>query len=134
MKRLIICIVTLLILCNSIYAFKYRIDTIEYNTIGNFSPEALNNITNIDTQRLLNYDELDLYLEEIEFKLLNTRLCNEVDFDYYENNCLGDSSRGSDRRRAHYNSLYLIISIEETGNFIAAPYPKYDSNKGFEGK
>jgi len=137
MKRLIICIVTLLILCNSIYAFKYRIDTIEYNTIGNFSPEALNNITNIDTQRLfLNYDELDLYLEEIEFKLLNTRLCNEVDFDYYENTLIVWETAAEDQTGEEHIiiPLYLIISIEETGNFIAAPYPKYDSNKGFEGK
>ena len=137
MKRLSIVVLSCLFLCNFLYAFKYRIDEVEYNTVGNFSAETLNSIINVDKERLfLSYDELVTYLEEIEFKLLNTRLCNEVDFDYYENTLIvWEQEKDAQTGENHIIiPLYLIISIEETGNFIAAPYPKYDSNKGFEGK
>ncbi len=118
-------------------AFKYCLADIVFYTDGKFSTEVLEKTAAIDTARLFsNLDELDAYLLQIEASLLATRLCNSVDFNYYENT-LQVWEKKTDPETGEEQiviPLYLIVTIEETGNFVIAPYPKFDSNSGFEGK
>lgn len=136
MKRLLISTLALFFSL-SLWAVQYQIASVEYNIIGNFSTASLDAFINIDREKKFsNLNEFSQYLEDIESRLLNTRLCNKVEFDFYENTMLVWESYSNEETGEEIViiPLYLLITIEETGNFIAAPYPKFDSNRGFEGK
>jgi len=137
MKRSSILFLLFFFIADSLFAFKYKIEQIEFITTGSVNTSVIEKEASISTEKLFsNTDELYLYLVEIEEKLLNTRLFNSIDFDYYENtlsvwNTFYDEEN---QKEEIVVPLYLIVRVEETGNFIIAPYPKFDSNKGFEAK
>lgn len=135
MKKIIFSVLFVL-LVNSVFAFKYRFEQIECTTDGNFSQETLLRLIDIDTSKHYNtLEDIDYFLEQVEQSLLNTRLCNTVDFTYYENTLSVWETVTDENGDEHIViPLYLIIDIEQTGNFIVVPYPKFDSNTGLEAK
>lgn len=102
---------------------QYKIDTVTYNIKGITREYALKKAVPVDTKKVFKTKEdLDLYLANLEQKILNQRVLERVNFDLDFNEVEG----------ATIISVLLTINTVDTWNIIALPYPKYDSNNGFQ--
>ena len=100
------------------FSQSYIINSVDYEITGKTKKEYLETKLNIQVnQEFKTENDLNAYIEEIKQKLDNLRVIESyeilteiiLDENYFVN---------------------LIIKTTDTKNFIALPYPKYDSNEG----
>ena len=67
--------------------------------------------------------DLDAFIIDIKQRLINERLFESVEIDVEES----ETENGA-------NEVFLNVKTVDSGHFLFMPYPKYDSNEGFEFK
>ena len=100
----------------------YRITIVHYNIKGLTRKYPLSQAVPIDTNRIFASEEaLQHYLDDLEQQFKNIRIIQTVKIhrEY------GDTDNQS------VIPVILTIAITDTWNFIAVPYPSFDSNSGF---
>jgi hypothetical protein len=101
----------------------YVIRTLDFNITGRTRPFAI-----IDTGEFKEGEEirgtanLEKYIRDKTQLLVNQRVLEEVRIDYTLGQAEGDGKIPVD----------LLITVKDTWNLIGVPYPKYDTNSGFE--
>lgn len=101
----------------------YYIRHIEYNITGRTRVFALIYHGKFqEGEQLQGRDALEQYLQEKIQLLVNQRVLEEIRIDP----AIGEA----DERGAV--PVDLLVSVKDTWNIIAIPYPQYDSNSGFE--
>ncbi|MEL3906169.1 MAG: hypothetical protein P1P65_03930 [Treponema sp.] len=101
----------------------YQITAVTYSIKGMTRQYPLSRAVPIDKTRLFHSaEELELYIDELKQKFTNIRVIQSVEIqaDYQE--------AGNE----NIIPVTLSISVTDTWNFIAVPYPSFDSNSGFE--
>ena len=110
------------IFCSFCFSQTYIINSVNYEITGKTKKEYLDNKLNIEIKKEFETENnLNNYLDEIKQKLDNIRVIESYEVlteiileeNYFVN---------------------LIIKTVDTKNFIALPYPKYDTNEGFVAK
>ena len=100
----------------------YRITIVHYNIKGLTRKYPLSQAVPIDTNRIFASEEaLQHYLDDLEQQFKNIRIIQTVKIDRE----YGDTDNQS------VIPVILTIAITDTWNFIAVPYPSFDSNSGF---
>ncbi|OJF77666.1 MAG: hypothetical protein BKP49_01425 [Treponema sp. CETP13] len=109
-----------------IFAEKYKITSFEYNITGRTKEYPLNSKITIDTDTIfLSTEELNAYLESLKQEFLNQRVLESTKIEpQFEN----------PQDITEPIQVHLLITIVDSWNFIAFPYPLYDSNDGFSAK
>ncbi|MGL4986111.1 MAG: hypothetical protein ACRC5H_03120 [Treponemataceae bacterium] len=102
----------------------FRIDFVQYTITGKTKPEAAQNLVFIDKKRKFTEAELDNYLESIKKKFYNHRFYDTVTIE--KNFVLPED------KTENITLVDVNILLTESKSFIILPYPKYDSNSGFE--
>lgn len=114
-----------------VFSFSYKINSVTYNITGKTKKSAIRRMVPIDTSRIFKTeDEFAAYLRDVNIQMNNTRTFQTVSYDYRTHPA--DENAGEDA-----NALYLADltwTLLDTKHLIIAPYPKYNSNSGFEGK
>jgi len=101
----------------------FIIDKFDFNIKGMTKPYAIIRNGELKTGEIFNgYEALQKYIADKTQLLLNQRVLKTARIDY---------TVGEKQADGKY-PLVLLISTEDTWNIIALPYPKYDSNTGFE--
>lgn len=106
-------------------SFKYKIVHVEYDIDGRTREYALNKNLDIRINKIFNSKtQFDEYIKYLRHDLTNQRVLETATLEYTEgpvdeNNVIPVS---------------LFIQAEDTWNLLPVPYPKYDSNNGFEFK
>ena len=129
MKKIVVALLFSLISSYCIFAQSYKIDDYSFNitaskglNIGKTSESALLMKYPIDTKTIFHTKEdLEKYIDNYEQQLLNTRAFETVELNY---NVQPDEA----------NNLYkidLVFNLVDSNHLLALPYPKYDSNTGF---
>lgn len=101
----------------------YKIKNVTFNSKGKTKPYAIKrNITDIDYERIfLSKEEFENYLKDIRQKITNTRLVENIEFNYVviekDNNL---------------NIADVIYSFSDSKSFLMFPKPTLDTNSGFE--
>lgn len=110
------------IFCALGYSQSYIINSVNYEITGKTKTEYLENNLNIEINKKFETEnDFQIYLDEIKQKLDNLRVIESYEIlseIILEENYFVD----------------LIIKTVDTKNFIALPYPKYDTNEGFVAK
>ena len=111
-----------LVFCTFGFSQTYIINSVDYEITGKTKTEYLQNNLNIQLNKEFE-TEIDFqnYIDEIKQKLDNLRVIESYEIlteiileeNYFVN---------------------LVIKTVDTKNFIALPYPKYDTNEGFVAK
>lgn len=102
---------------------RYRITAVTYDIKGTTRLFPLSLAVPIDTDRVFASRALiDSYLADVEIRLNNQRVFESARVD----SAYGES--GTDG----IIPVALVVHTVDTWNVIALPYPKYDSNSGFE--
>ncbi|WP_027727458.1 hypothetical protein [Treponema sp. C6A8] len=110
-----------------LFAEKYQISDVEYETEGAFgfgktNPYSLSLNVEVDKKRVFETEAAFLhYKDDYIQRLKNTRLFSKIEVDYAY-----DEEDENGIRKVHL-SVHTVDSI----HILAFPYPKYDSNKGF---
>ncbi|MBP3710663.1 MAG: hypothetical protein J6I73_09760 [Treponema sp.] len=124
MKKLLSMAIVSFLLLTPIFSLSYRITSVTYNIKGKTKAYAVDRTVKIDTTTVFADEEsLDAYIKDYKQRLENTRMFDEVIVEY--TTALSDEEP----------ELYLVIitaTLDDSFHFIGAPYPKYDSNDGFE--
>ena len=111
-----------LVFCIFGYSQSYIINSVNYEITGKTKSEYLENNLNIEINKKFETEnDFQNYIDEIKQKLDNLRVIESYEIltevileeNYFVN---------------------LIIKTVDTKNFIALPYPKYDTNEGFVAK
>lgn len=114
----------------SLYAEKYQITNVEYNTKGAFgvgttNSYALEQKVEIDKKRVFADEETFIkYKDDYIQRLKNTRVFQKVEVDYSY----------SEPDENDIRKVTLFVNTEDAIHILAVPYPKYDSNNGFSFK
>lgn len=103
----------------------YQIAAVNYDIKGLIRQYPLSQAVPIDTVRIFDSEEaLQHYINDLEQRFKNIRVIQSVRIDTK----YGDSDSSA------IIPVTLSISITNTWNFIAVPYPSFDSNSGFQVK
>jgi hypothetical protein len=101
----------------------YVITEFKFDVKGRTGTDAiLYNSELKEGEELKGRDELEKYIKDKTQMLLNHRVLAKVQIDY---------TIGEKQQDGKF-PVTLLISVEDTWNIIAVPYPKYDTNTGFE--
>lgn len=101
----------------------YVIRDFNFNVIGRTRPFAIMYQGEFKRdEEFQGIDSLEKYIRDKTQHLLNQRVLEEASITY----TLGEAERDGKI------PVNLLITIKDTWNIIAVPYPKYDSNTGFE--
>lgn len=104
---------------------QYQITTVQYEIKGITRVYPLSKAVPIDKARVFSSEaELQEYLADLEQQFKNIRALQSVEI-------LPDYGEPSE---AQIIPVALLIKIKDTWNFIAVPYPSFDSNSGFQVK
>lgn len=126
MKRIIVITLFLALLSGIVSAEnapRYRITGVSYDLDGRTRPYALSRAVKIDTATVFeSKDAIDLYLDDILTQLKNQRVLDNVDMT----RTFGDPDAEG------IVPVTLAITGVDTWNIMAVPYPRYDSNSGFQ--
>lgn len=104
---------------------RYQITSVKYNIKGSTLPYPLSKAVPIDQKRVfIDKEKFDYYVDDLEVKFTNQRVFDsssiEIQFGVIDGNGI--------------IPVFLTINTVDTWNIIALPYPKYDSNSGFNFK
>jgi hypothetical protein len=103
---------------------RYRIENVRYLVTGTSRPYALGIAVKIDRTRIFDSEnDLSAYIADIELQLENQRVLESVEIE----TSYGDIGDG-------VIPVFLDIKTVDTWNIIVVPYPKYNSNTGFQFK
>ncbi|MFI3256937.1 MAG: hypothetical protein R3Y36_01415 [Spirochaetales bacterium] len=103
-------------------AQEYQIYNVDYEIEGITKEYPLSQAVEIDTDRVFrNLDELIEYLTDLNIQFQNQRVLESA----YISPFYGEPNENN------IIPVDLLIQVVDSGNFIAAPYPRYDSNSGF---
>ncbi len=112
-------------LANSLWAQSWTIRSVDFDSKGGTKVSALKRKIKVDTEKVFqSKEELDAYVVSIKQKLINERLFDSVQLDLVET---GETFEGA-------SVAALKVSTVDSRHFLLLPYPKYDSNEGFEFK
>jgi hypothetical protein len=101
----------------------YRIDEVTYDIKGMTRKYPLSQAVKISTKQVFpSRESLDAYVEDIRLQLSNQRVLQTVSIDTE----IGDVDE------AGITKVHLVVHTVDTWNIIALPYPKFDSNSGFQ--
>ena len=104
-------------------AQNYRITAVHYNIKGLTRKYPLSQAVPVDTDRIFTSEEaLQHYLDDLKQQFKNIRVIQSVKIDRE----YGDTDEYA------VIPVVLTIAITDTWNFIAVPYPSFDSNSGFQ--
>ncbi len=128
MKRFAILALFLSVFCglaSAETALRYRVGGVTYDLQGRTRPYALSRAVKIDTTTVFESEEaVNLYLDDILTQLKNQRVLESVEMT----RTFGEPDAEG------IVSVSLAIKGVDTWNIMAVPYPKYDSNTGFQFK
>lgn len=119
------------------FSFSYKINSVTYNITGKTKISAIRRMVPIDTSRIFeNENEFAAYLRDLNVQMNNTRTFQKVSYDYqtFPSSENVNAENASDKNS---NALYLADltwNLIDTKHLVIAPYPKYNSNSGFETK
>jgi len=105
-------------------SFQIRIERVDYKIVGLTRQFPLQLAVPIDKKIIFENEEAFLlYLDALKNRLNNLRTLESasVEYEYLDDD--------KDTRLAH-----LTINTKDTWNIIVLPFPKYDSNSGFQAK
>ena len=115
-------IIYLFVLCSVMFSENYKIENVTYDLHGQTSEKSLAKKVPVNTTEIFNSeDELNKYLSDLQKQILNTRIFDSVSVEVTS---IEDST--------DYNKISILITTKDTWNFIALPYPSYDSNSGLK--
>ena len=100
------------------FAKEFKINEIFYEITGSTKQNYLETQLNIDKKNFQDEKTFQDYLQEIKIKLNDLRQIEEFEI-------LTEYNESKD-----FVLVNLTIKTTDTKNFIALPYPKYDSNEG----
>ena len=76
----------------------------------------------VDTNTVFNSkEELEKYIKNYKQSLVNTRAFEEVNYSW----------TSAPNKSGDVNDVKLVFTLADSNHFLALPYPKYDSNSGF---
>lgn len=126
MKKVLPALLFALIVPARIFCAQYRISGVSYDITGMTMAAAVSRAVPVDTNAIFpNEDAFAAYIADYTRRLENTRLFDEVKVEY--------TTRLFDAEA----DLYLAdlhVTLNDNFHLLAAPYPKYNSNTGFEFK
>lgn len=133
MKKSRIFIFVLYCILNSLlFSQKYQITNVEYDIkkssilgfTGKTRPYALENNVSVDKNKIFETkEELDEYLKDYETRLYNTKAFDSIEV-------ITNFSESENEERIIF--VNLQVNLQDTIHILAVPYPKYNSNSGFE--
>jgi hypothetical protein len=101
----------------------FIINTISFNTKGRTRPDAILHTCEIkEGEEIHGQANLEKYIQNKTQILLNQRVLQKAQIDYTAGERRGDGKYPVD----------LLISVEDTWNFIILPKPQFSSNTGYE--
>jgi hypothetical protein len=101
----------------------FVINAFYFNIEGRTRPESVIRVGEFKKgEELKGRENLDKYIKDKTQLLLNQRVLKKVEIEY---------TIGERLKNGKY-PVDLMLSLEDTWNIIAVPYPKYDTNSGFE--
>ncbi len=111
----------LLLTAFSVHAQSYIISSVDFSASGLTKNSALRrNIRIEEGKTFSSKKELEAYIVDIKQKLINARLFETAEVTYEE----GSGSDGI--------PVSISVRTVDSRHFLLLPYPKYDSNEGFE--
>ena len=125
MKRLLV-FFSLLFFCASLCAAeKYQITDVTYEIQGKTKQYAIENAVDISKKRIFNsYAEFSAYIQDLTQQFQNQRV-----FESSSVTVIYEDAGTDGITHAH-----LYVSTKDSKHFLAVPYPKYNSNDGFDFK
>lgn len=122
-NSLFITLAGLLLFAAPLSASSYQIKSIEYNIAGLTRSSVLDRNIPVDKTRIFpDESALVAYISDYKQQLENTRFFDNVDVDYTV-------------EQPDENDLCIVavsVTASDSFHFIGVPYPKYNSNSGFE--
>ena len=102
----------------------YKIDTVNYDAQGVTKESALSRNVEIEEgKKFESREDLEAYILDIKQKLINARLFETAEVEY---TLAGEADEDGDIPVA------INVVTVDSRHFLLLPYPKYDSNEGFE--
>ena len=121
MKQQIFFILSLLSFA-ALHAESWQIGSIQYKIEGRTTEQAIERTLKIDRNRqFTSQQELTSYVDGLKKKLTSCRT--------FDSTAITETLSGPDSSGLITDSL--VITVHDTRNVIAVPYPSYDSNTGF---
>lgn len=122
------CLLAALPMSQSLWAEAWTIRSVDFDPQGGTKVSALKRKIKVDTEKVFeSKEDLDAYVVSIKQKLINERLFETVQIDLEEDPQSGEQAEGA-------RSATLKVATVDSRHFLLLPYPKYDSNEGFEFK
>ena len=122
------CLLAALPMSQSLWAEAWTIRSVDFDPQGGTKVSALKRKIKVDTEKVFeSKEELDAYVVSIKQKLINERLFETIQIDLEEDQQSGEQAEGA-------RSATLKVATVDSRHFLFLPYPKYDSNEGFEFK
>ena len=152
MKKIALLLSITLLIQAFMFADTYQISDVNYNITGKTRQYALEQQVEIDKDHIFtNENDLINYIDDFKQRLENTRNFEiiTVDFSLEKENASETNETQTESKTpeqsestepnesAESDSHYLVhleVSTKDAFHLIGAPYPKYDSNNGFEFK
>ena len=108
-----------------LFSQEYKINQVFYEITGSTNQKYLETYLDIDNDFIFSSKgDFDLFTEKLKTKLNDLRQLDSYEvFSDFVNEVNSDLVL-----------VNLTIKTNDTKNFIALPYPKYDSNEGFVAK
>lgn len=126
MKKFALLAVVIFALLSPLFAYSYKINKVTYDIKGMTKAYAVDRSVKVDKETIFPDEEsFATYIKDYKQRLENTRMFDEVIVEY--------TTTPSDE----VEGLYLAditATLDDSFHFIGAPYPKYNSNSGFEFK
>ncbi|MBD5433504.1 MAG: hypothetical protein HDR35_04295 [Treponema sp.] len=102
----------------------YKIDTVNYDAQGVTKESALSRNVKIEEgKKFESREDIEAYILDIKQKLINARLFETAEVEY---TLAGEADEDGDIPVA------INVVTVDSRHFLLLPYPKYDSNEGFE--
>lgn len=106
-------------------AVEYKIDEVVYHVDGSTRIHPLSRAVDIDTKKVFSgRSALDAYIDDLRILFSNQRVLESVDIQ----TVFGPKNDNG------VIPVALHVNVVDTWNIIGMPYPKYDSNTGFQFK
>ena len=113
----------MLCLVAEVFAATYTIRSYTFNIKGKTTNSALSEFVGEPGETFSTLEELEAHVADKRQQLYNKRIFHEVGFSYTLEDMGGDVFMAD-----------VVIYIDDARTFIILPFPKYDSNYGFEFK
>ena len=116
-------LVLLLFVTANLFAATYTIRSYSFNIKGKTTDSALSEFVGEPGATFSTLEDMEAHIADKRQQLYNKRIFHEVGFTYTLEDMGGDVFMAD-----------VVIYIDDARTFIILPFPKYDSNYGFEFK